>query len=170
MSTELKHIYLHNLHCKTLLQNIEQGKKENHISGISGAAISFLVSAVTHQTKKFQLLIAPDKEKAAYLLNDLEALVDKEEVLFLPESYRRAYDTDETDNANVLMRTEALNAISEKKASIVVTYPNAICEKVMTQHEIQTRRLTLKTNELVDYDFIMDVLIEYDFDRDDFVY
>jgi transcription-repair coupling factor (superfamily II helicase) len=170
MSTELKHIYLHNLHCKTLLQQIEQGKKENHISGISGAAISFLITAVTHQTKKFQLLIAPDKEKAAYLLNDLEALVDKEEVLFLPESYRRAYDTDETDNANVLMRTEALNAISEKKASIVVTYPNAICEKVMTQHEIQTRRLTLKTNELVDYNFIMDVLIEYDFDRDDFVY
>jgi len=170
MSTELKHIYLHNPHCKNLLQNIEQGKKENHVSGISGAAISFLISAVTHQTKKFQLLIAPDKEKAAYLLNDLEALVDKEEVLFLPESYRRAYDTDETDNANVLMRTEALNAISEKKASIVVTYPNAICEKVMTQYEIQNRRLTLKTNELVDYDFIMDVLIEYDFDRDDFVY
>ena len=170
MSTELKHIYLHNAHCKTLLENIEQGKKENHISGISGAAISFLISAVTHQTKKFQLVIAPDKEKAAYLLNDLEALVDKEEVMFLPESYRRAYDTEETDNANVLMRTEALNAISQNKASIVVTYPNAICEKVMTILEIQNRKLTLKAGENVDYDFILDVLIEYDFDRDDFVY
>jgi transcription-repair coupling factor (superfamily II helicase) len=170
MSTELSHIYLRQTQCKTLIEHINQGKKENYISGMSGASISFLLSAVAHETKKFQLLIAPDKEKAAYLLNDLEALVGKEEVLFLPESYRRAYDTDETDNANVLMRTEALNAISEKKASIVITYPNAICEKVMTRKEIQTRRLTLRAGEQVDYDFILDVLIDYEFDRDDFVY
>jgi len=170
MSNELKHIYLNNPHFNSLLEKIQTGKKEININGISGAAISFIISAAQHKTKKFQLLIAPDKEKAAYLLNDLEALVDKDEVLFLPESYRRAYDTEETDNANVLMRTEALNAIAEKKASIVVTYPNAVCEKVMTSAEIQTRKLTLHTNENVDYDFILDLLIEYDFDRDDFVY
>jgi transcription-repair coupling factor (superfamily II helicase) len=170
MSTELKHIFIHNPHCKKLTDQLNHGQKENYVSGISGAAISFLMSAVAHQTGKFQLIVAADKEKAAYLLNDLEMLISKEDVLFLPESYRRAYDTEETDNANVLMRTEALNAISENKASVIVTYPSAICEKVISQQEIQTRKLTLKSGELVDYDFIMDVLIEYDFDRDDFVY
>lgn len=149
---------------------MQEGKNHQHIAGISGASISFLISAVAHATKNFQLVIASDKEKAAYLLNDLEALVSKEEVLFLPESYRRAYDTEETDNANVLMRTEALNAIAENKASIIVTYPNAVCEKVISSGEIQNRKLTLKSGEPVDYDFILDVLIEYEFDRDDFVY
>jgi len=170
MNTELKHIYTNTHQAQELITKINEVKSHQHISGISGASISFLISAITHSTKKFQLIIAPDKEKAAYILNDLEALVGKEEVLFLPESYRRAYDTDETDNANVLMRTEALNAIAEKKAIVVVTYPNAICEKVIASSEIQNRKLTLKEGELVDYDFIMDVLIEYEFDRDDFVY
>ncbi len=169
MSTELKHIYLKNSSTQKLIDQL-RNSNTHHISGLSGASISFVISAVTESTKKFQLVVASDKEKAAYILNDLEALVGKEDVLFLPESYRRAYDTDETDNANVLMRTEALNAISENKASIVVTYPNAICEKVIASSEIQNRKLTLKEGEAVDYDFILDVLIEYEFDRDDFVY
>lgn len=170
MNAELRDIYIKHPLTQELIDQLNSENHQHHISGLSGASISFLISALHHQTKKFQLIIASDKEKAAYLLNDLEALVDKDTVLFLPESYRRAYDTEETDNANVLMRTEALNAIAENKACIIVTYPNAVCEKVMTHTEIQTRKLTLHVDENVDYDFILDLLIEYDFDRDDFVY
>lgn len=169
MNQHTAQLYFHHPTCKQLL-DLTRNHREIQISGIAGSSISFIVHAIRHHANNLQLIIAPDKETAAYLLNDLENMLGKEEVLFLPESYRRAYDVEETDNANVLMRTEALNAISTGKASIVVTYPNALSEKVISKTEIQSRKLHLSKGELVDYDFILDLLIEYEFDRDDFVY
>ena len=139
------------------------------LKGLSGSSVSFVLAAM-NQESRMQVLIADEKEEAAYLLNDLEALLGKELVLFFPESYRRAYEVDHTDNANVLMRTETLNGIRQGKPKVVVTYPHALAEKVITQEEIAEKMLHLKKGESVDVDFIFDVLIEYGFDRDDFVY
>lgn len=170
MSNELAHIYQHHPSFGKLKELITLNQAIIPIGGVSGSSIAFIVSAIQHNLQKVQFIIANDKESAAYLLNDLESLLGKEEVLFFPESFRRAYDWEETDNANILMRTETLNAISNQNVSVVVTYPNAICEKVITKHEINQRKLHLSVDEAVDYDFILDLLIQYDFDRDDFVY
>ena len=61
------------------------------------------------------LLIFNDKEEAAYYLNDLEQLLGDKNVLFYPGSYRRPYQIEETDNANVLLRSEVLNRINSQK-------------------------------------------------------
>jgi transcription-repair coupling factor (superfamily II helicase) len=71
-------------------------------------------------------LILNNKE-AAYYLNDLEQMIGDKDVLFYPGSYRRPYQIEDTDNANVLLRAEVLNRInSRKKPAIIVTYPEAI--------------------------------------------
>lgn len=75
-----------------------------------------------------------DKEEAAYVLNDLESVVGEENVLFFPASYKRAYQVDDTDNANVLLRAEVLNALANPASpNIIVTYPEALAEKVVTK-------------------------------------
>jgi len=111
-----------------------------------------------------------DKEEAAYFLNDLEQLVGANEVLFYPGSYRRPYQIEETDNANVLLRAEVLNRInSRKKPAIIVTYPDALFEKVVTRKELDKNTLKIKLEDTLSLDFLNEVLFEYQFKRVDFV-
>jgi len=116
------------------------------------------------------LLIFNDKEEAAYHLNDLENILGDKEVLFYPGSYRRPYQIEETDNANVLLRSEVLNRInSRKKPAIIVTYPDALFEKVVTRKELEKNTLKVSVGDLLSIDFINEVLFEYQFHRTDFV-
>ena len=116
------------------------------------------------------LLILNDKEEAAYLLNDLEQLIGEKDVLFYPGSYRRPYQIEETDNANVLLRAEVLNRInSRKKPAVIVTYPDALFEKVVTRKELDKNTQKIKLGDEISLDFLNEVLFEYQFKRVDFV-
>ena len=132
--------------------------------------MSFVISETFKKDEKSYLLIFNDKEEAAYHLNDLEQLLDQKRVLFYPGSYRRPYQIDETDNANVLMRSEVLNRInSRKKPVIIVTYPEALFEKVVTKKDLEKNTLKLAVSEKVSLDFVNEILFEYNFNRVDFV-
>lgn len=140
------------------------------LKGLVGSAVSFVQAETFSSTEKPFLLIFNDKEEAAYHLNDLEQLVDEKNVLFYPGSYRRPYQIEETDNANVLLRSEVLNRInSRKKPSIIVTYPEALFEKVVTKKELDRTILKIKLNDELSIDFVNEVLFEYKFKRVDFV-
>ena len=90
-----------------------------------------VLQALFKKTEKPFLIILNEKEDAAYYLNDLEQMLGANNVLFYPSSYRRPYQTEETDNANVLLRSEVLNRInSRKKPAVIVSYPEALFEKV----------------------------------------
>ena len=116
------------------------------------------------------MVILNDKEEAAYYLNDLEQLVGEKNVLFYPGSYRRPYQLEETDNANVLLRSEVLNRISSrKKPALIVTYPDALFEKVVTRKELEKNTLKISTGDQFSIDFLNEVLFEYNFERVDFV-
>lgn len=141
-----------------------------HLKGLVGSALSFVVANAFRQIDLPFLLILNDKEEAAYILNDLEQLLGDGNVLFYPGSYRRPYQIEETDNANVLLRAEVLNHInSRKKPALVVTYPDALFEKVITRKELEKSTLKLHTGDKLSLDFLNEVLFEYAFRRVDFV-
>ena len=99
-------------------QLVQHFLKENHhfqISNLVGSSLSFVISESFKKVEKPFLLIFNDKEEAAYYLNDLEQLLTDKDVLFYPGSYRRPYQIEETDNANVLLRSEVLNRINSRK-------------------------------------------------------
>ena len=140
------------------------------IEGLTGSALSFVLSGVFKSSETPFLLLLNDKEEAAYYLNDLEQLVGEQDVLFYPGSYRRPYQIEETDNANVLLRAEVLNRInSRKKPAIIVTYPDALFEKVVTRKQLDKNTLKVKLNDTLSLDFLNEVLFEYQFKRVDFV-
>lgn len=140
------------------------------LKGLVGSAVSFVQANAFLSSENPFLLIFNDKEEAAYHLNDLEQLVDEKNVLFYPGSYRRPYQIEETDNANVLLRSEVLNRInSRKKPSIIVTYPEALFEKVVTKKELDRTILKIKLNDKLSLDFVNEILFEYKFKRVDFV-
>ena len=162
--------YLQSLQLQKLQNSIAENQTKTHLKGLVGSAFSFVVSNTFKQAEKPFLLIFNDKEEAAYYLNDLEQLLSDKDVLFYPGSYRRPYQIEETDNANVLLRAEVLNRInSRRKPAIIVTYPDALFEKVVTRKELEKNTLKIAVNDELSIDFINEVLFEYKFKRVDFV-
>ena len=140
------------------------------IRGLTGSSLSFVIADV-FKTNDFPFLVLlNDKEEAAYYLNDLEQLIGENDVLFYPGSHRRPYQIEETDNANVLLRAEVLNRInSRKKPAVIVTYPDALFEKVVTRKELDKNTLNIKLEDTLSLEFLNEVLFEYQFKRVDFV-
>lgn len=164
----IAHFQLHN----GVYTERSRGARNNRIvlKGLSGSSLSFVTSEAFKNSDKPFLLIFDDKEEAAYYLNDLEQLIGEKDVLFYPGSYRRPYQIEETDNANVLLRAEVLNRInSRKRPSVIVTYPDALFEKVVTRRELEKNTLKIKLDDTLSLDFFNEVLFEYHFKRVDFV-
>ncbi|RZJ73374.1 MAG: transcription-repair coupling factor [Flavobacterium sp.] len=132
--------------------------------------MSFVVRTLFKKSELPFLLVLSDKEEAAYYLNDLEQLVGEEDVLFYPGSYRRPYQIEDTDNANVLLRAEVLNRInSRKRPALIVSYPEALSEKVVTRQQLEKNTLKVAVGDKISIDFINEVLHEYEFRRVDFI-
>ena len=159
---------------RKLRESITQSKGNIKISGLIGSSLSMVLAEIFQPDAPDSdlpfLVILNDKEEAAYYLNDLENLLGDKNVLFYPGSYRRPYQLEETDNANVLLRSEVLNRInSRKKPALIVTYPEALFEKVVTRKELERNTLKIAVNDQLSIDFVNEVLFEYRFKRTDFV-
>ena len=127
------------------------GKVMFRLEGLTGSSPSFIAASVVKQIKNSShLFILPDKEEAAYFFNDLQTLLGEKHILFFPSSYKRPYQVEETDNANILQRAEVLNSIAKILnpesliLNIVVTYAEAISEKVVTKSHLSKNTLTLR--------------------------
>ncbi len=162
--------YEHSDKIKKITESLDKHSVKLQCKGLIGSSLSFVLQAIFNKTDKPFLLICNEKEEAAYYLNDLEQLIGQNDVLFYPSSYRRPYQIEETDNANVLLRSEVLNRInSRKKPSFIVSYPEALFEKVVTKKELDKNTLKISVGDNISIDFINEVLFEYEFKRVDFI-
>ncbi len=137
-------------------------------SGLIGSRHSFLVKSLIEQHQSTVLWVLNDKEEAAYFLNDMEVLLT-ESPLFFPSSYLRPYAIEEIDNANVLLRAEVLQQLKAFPKQLVVTYPEALFELVLTSKALQRKTLVVKKGDLLSIAFVNESLFEFGFSRVDFV-
>ncbi len=153
-----------------LIQELTGNATRLQLKNVIGSGASFIAATAFQHIHKTNLLVLADKEEAAYFLNDLENVLGEQNVLFFPASYRMPYEHEEIDNSNILLRAEVLNKINTGKKHIcIVTYPEALTEKVVTKTHLTKNTLALKQGEKISIDFISDVLIDYDFNRVDYV-
>ncbi len=143
------------------------------IKNLSGSLDSSIFSAVASRGVGHcsHLILVHDKEEANYFLSDLQQLMQQKEPLLFPMSYKRPYEYEEIENANVLMRAEVLDKISQHPDSqIIVTYPEALSEKVITKKSLTANTFIIKKGEKLDRNFLGEFLHAYDFEKTDFVY
>ncbi len=166
----LCHAFQESLKLQKLQKLTALSQVKAHFKGSLGADLSFSIAAAfTNQNLPF-LLVFESKEIAAFHLNDLELLLPKETVLFYPGSYRRPYEIEFTENANVLLRSEVLNRVnSQKKSSVIVTYHEALFEKVLSKKDLNKNTLKISVGDMLGLDFVNNILFEYEFKRVDFV-
>jgi transcription-repair coupling factor (superfamily II helicase) len=136
----------------------------------SAASIVF-GSLVKSADLPFFVVVVSDREKAAYFYNDLESVIEnKESVFFLPSAFKRFYDDADKENTDLLLRSEVLsNIASIKKNAILVTYPEALLETVVSKKSITEKSLTLSIGEKVSVSFLEELLFSYQFEKTDFV-
>ncbi|MBX7202391.1 MAG: transcription-repair coupling factor [Bacteroidia bacterium] len=138
--------------------------------GLAGSMRSFVLAAAWQKLKRCMLVILPDKEEALYLFNDLENITGEAQVHFFPSSYKKRYTSETHDPGGKLLRAEVLTRIqSGKNYPLIVTYPEAIIEKVVAASTLNTNTFSLGVGEQVSTDFLNELLYEYGFERVDFV-
>nr|WP_242695852.1 transcription-repair coupling factor [Pedobacter sp. SYSU D00873] len=142
-----------------------------HVKGLIGSSDAIVASTFYFLQHGHMVFVLPDREEAAYFLSDLENLMDKEILLF-PSSYRKPFDFTQPDPGNVLQRAEVLNELihATEFGKLIVTYPEAIAERVINRDSLEKNTLEISTGNKLNIDFINEFLIEYDFERVDFVY
>lgn len=145
--------------------------KNCSLRGLSGSALSFLLLSLKNNSGKNIILICSDREKAAYQYNDLQNLFPENQVLFFPETYRQPYQPEKTLNANLQERAEVLSRLSSGNfKGLLVTYPNAFCEKVSLKTQLLQNTLLIRLGEQLSLDFLAEFLQGYQFRQVDFVF
>jgi transcription-repair coupling factor (superfamily II helicase) len=155
------------------------GELRLQLRGLVGSQDAVVAAATAHHAHP-NVFILHDKDEAALFMADLRHLLpDGPEALLFPSSYKRPYEFDETENANVLMRAEVLNQLNASRqasvvalgtAPIIVSYPEALSEKVINRQSLVQNTFTAKVGEKLDVNFLGELLGQYDFEKSDFVY
>ena len=168
---------LHPYQEHTRLQAFAEKVKEStegkfQVRGLAGSQASFMAAALYRLTQRNVVILLNDKEEALYFHNDLKALMPKKNILLFPASYKRPYQVEEVDNANVLQRAEVLNELNHTKSGrqVIVTFAEALNEKVINKRSLVKNTLEVKKGEELGQEFMVEVLEEYGFEREDYVY
>jgi transcription-repair coupling factor (superfamily II helicase) len=143
------------------------------IKGLVGSLDAVVAAALYRKhTPRLSLYVLSDREEAAYFQNDLQSLLGAEDILFYPTSYKRPYQYEAIDNANVLMRAEILNKLNVAKPGPyqIVTYPEALFEKVINKRSLLANTFSVKVGEKLDPAFLTEFLHDYGFEITDFVF
>lgn len=149
----------------------KEGKKFQ-VKGLVGSQLALMVGSIYRITQKNIVVLVNDKEEALYLHNDLKALMPKKEIFFFPASYKRPYQIEEVDNANVLQRAEVLNELNHTRSGrqVIITFAEALNEKIINKKTLIKNTLEILQGTELGMGFIEELLEEYGFEREDYVY
>lgn len=155
---------------RTVAEALTRDKDPVQVKSLAGSLDAVLVASLFVLKPRDMLVVLEDKEQAAYFQNDLQNLLGRD-ILFYPMSYKRVYEFEETENANILLRAEILNKLTSKSVpEIVVSYPDALVEKVITKKSLRQNTFPIRVGDSLDVSFVEEFLHSYDFEKTEFVY
>lgn len=145
-----------------------------YLSNLQGSASQFIVSALfTHEltAQLNHVIVLNDAEDAAYFHNTIENLTQALDLFYFPSSFKSKKNFQHLNPSHVMLRTEMLTKLSAGgNKKIIVTYPEAIAEKVVLPKTLAGNIIYIKNGDVLDVDGLMEKLVNYGFERTDFVY
>lgn len=156
-----------------LTKLLSSSKQSDNIAlkGLQGSAAAMVLSSAFKEGDEQLVCILSDLEEAGYFYNDVMQITGGEHVFFFPSAYRRAIKYGHIDPANEILRTEVLSFLqTPPKKFVIVTYPDALAERVVSKETLKENTLKISVDEKIDNMFVADVLDQYGFERVDYVY
>jgi transcription-repair coupling factor (superfamily II helicase) len=150
-----------------------------HLKGLAGSASQFILASVFNNPLSAQLnhlVILRDAEEAAYFHNTLENLTEALNLFYFPSSFKIKKNYSLLNASHVMLRTEALTKLASTSTTlstnknIIITYPEALFEKVVLSTTISQNIISIKQGDVLDVDKVIEKFVNYGFERTDFVY
>ncbi len=140
------------------------------IDGLAGSAATMLISRLPALDAPY-LVVANDLDDAGYIYNDLCQINGEAHVLIFPSGYKRDIKYGQVDAPQEILRTEVLNQWHTNAAlRWVVTYPEALAEKVAERSTVENNTLNLSRGGSADLTDTACRLRELGFSEVDYVY
>ena len=174
---DIKQLYAKAPGTVALCKLLQENRGSNiFLQGQQASATPLLFAAVATEIKQTFLFVLQDADEAGYFYHDLTQVMGMQNVLFFPSSFKRSVKYGQRDSANEILRTEVLARVSarDKQATeslLIISYPEALSELVVSKQHLDERRLSLKTGQQqIDITDISHKLREYGFQEVDYVY
>lgn len=169
--TELQNVYAAHPNTKGLASILKDGGiKTVYVDGVHASCVSLFFSAFIKNNPSVYVFVLNDSEEAGYFYHDMVQANGDADILFFPSSYRRAIKYGQKDAANEILRTEVLSRLEKRDNVAVVTYPEALAEKVVSKKLLTDKTVSLKVGQNVETDTIAAQLVSLGFDHVDYVY
>jgi transcription-repair coupling factor (superfamily II helicase) len=167
--------YANDPRCFKIVDGITLSKPQRiHLSGLHGSASQFVITAVFNHPSASQLnhlIVLRDAEEAAYFHNTLENLTGALNLFYFPSSFKNKKNYSLLNPSHVMLRTEALTRLAGgTNKNIVITYPEALFEKVVLSKTLSENIISIKQGDTLDVNGILGKFVDYGFERTDFVY
>ena len=172
-TAELLRRYAEGSRAKSLVEALQSSGPDTVIlDGSAGAQDAFVLAGMYSLLNRPQFLVAEDKEQAAYYLNTLESILPGKPVIFFPDSFKRPANFEEIIPASVQQRTELADRVASHpdEKPVIVTYPEALFEKIVKPSVIEAHKIRIRKGEKLDLDTLMELLVAFDFKREEYVY
>ena len=144
------------------------------LKNLRGSSAEFVVSNIFSHSKCSQLnhlVVLNDAEDAAYFHNTVENLTDALDLFYFPSSFKNRKNFKLLNSSHVMLRTEMLTKLSAGgNKKIIITYPEALFEKVVLPNMLRGNIISIKTNDTINLNGLMELFVMYGFERTDFVY
>ena len=174
---DIKQLYAKAPGTVALCKLLQENRGSNiFLQGQQASATPLLFAAVATEIKQTFLFVLQDADEAGYFYHDLTQVMGTQNVLFFPSSFKRSVKYGQRDSANEILRTEVLARVSARDKQItesllIISYPEALSELVVSKQHLDERRLSLKTGQQqIDITDIAHKLREYGFQEVDYVY
>jgi transcription-repair coupling factor (superfamily II helicase) len=147
-----------------------------HLSGLRGSSSQFITTAIFSNQIASQLnhlIVLRDAEEAAYFQNTFENLTNGLNIFYFPSSFKNKKNFRLLNSSHVMLRTECLTkfvAGTGHRVGAIVTYPEALCEKVVLSKRLASNIISIKQGDVLDVDSMLEKFISHGFERTDFVY
>lgn len=174
---DIKQLYAKAPGTVALCKLLQENRGSNiFLQGQQASATPLLFAAVATEIKQTFLFVLQDADEAGYFYHDLTQVMSTQNVLFFPSSFKRSVKYGQRDSANEILRTEVLARVSARdnqatESLLIISYPEALSELVVSKQHLDERRLSLKTGQQqIDITDIAHKLREYGFQEVDYVY
>ena len=169
--SELQSVYAAHPNTKGLATIIKDGGiKTVYVDGVHASCMPLFFSAFIKENPSVYVFVLNDNEEAGYFYHDMVQANGDADILFFPSSYRRAIKYGQKDAANEILRTEVLSRLEKRDNVAVVTYPEALAEKVVSKKLLTDKTVSLKVGQNIETDTIATQLVSLGFDHVDYVY
>ena len=155
--------------CRILGDKLRSGCDRVYCRGLFLSAKWFVLSQTA--SRGLHLVVLPDKETAEYCTSDLYNFIEGDKVFFLPESGKNV-ERSNYKSSLAVQRTAAIGAVMSWKKDelkLVVSYPEALEERVPSARSIKDSVLKIKAGQEISHDSIVEILSRNGFEKVDFV-